>query len=91
MANIMRDADALDRFVSVLEDYQDNIEQYCNVLNTTLGNTESLFSDENTKVAIDALYDIIADIRKLGDPVDQLILVLKKQVSIIDEAGRIFR
>lgn len=72
MANIIRDADELEKFSLAIMDFDDCIKIYCDRMESALYSAENSIKDENTKKGIDVLYELLAEVRDITNPMSDM-------------------
>lgn len=74
MSNIIRDSREMELFSQAVEQFDDNIGRICTKMESAVSMAEYGMRDESTKQAANILYELIAAVKEVTNPLDDILL-----------------
>lgn len=72
MSNIIRDSREMELFSQAVEQFDDNIGRICTKMESAVSMAEYGMRDESTKQAANILYELIAAVKEVTNPLDDI-------------------
>ena len=89
MSNIIRDSREMELFSQAIEQFDDNISRICTKLESAVSMAEHGMMDDSTKQAANILYELIAAVKEVTNPLDDIGSSISKAAKTLERTGNI--
>lgn len=89
MSNIIRDSREMELFSQAIEQFDDNISRICTKLESAVSMAEHGMMDDSTKQAANILYELIATVKEVTNPLDDMGSSISKAAKTLERTENI--
>ena len=89
MSNIIRDSREMELFSQAVEQFDDNIGRICTKMESAVSMAEYGMRDESTKQAANILYELIAAVKEVTNPLDDIGASISKVAKTLERTESI--
>lgn len=89
MSNIIRDSREMELFSQAIEQFDDNIGRICSKMESAVSMAEYGMRDESTKQAANILYELIAAVKEVTNPLDDISSSISKAAKTLERTESI--
>ena len=89
MSNIIRDSREMELFSQAVEQFDDNIGRICTKMESAVSMAEYGMRDESTKPAANILSELIAAVKEVTNPLDDIGASISKAAKTLERTESI--